>query len=408
MAMKIAFVYDAIYPWVKGGAEMRNYELGKRISAKGHEVHIFGVKWWEGEDVIRYENMTLHGVCKARDLYVNGRRSISEALVFAIKLFPELGKEKFDLIDVSVFPYFSCFAVKAISVLKKTPSVFTWHEVWDGYWYEYMGKAGFFGKIVEKAVSKISEKNIAVSDWTKKRLESLGVLKDNITEIPNGIDLKKISEIKHEGGPTSANSLNSPDFKEKNYDVIFAGRLIKEKNVNFLLKAIALLKTDFPDIRCCIVGDGPEKATLLGLANELAISGNVEFAGFQEYDTLICKIKASKVLVLPSSREGFGMVVIEAFACGVPVVTVTERYNAAQGLVDDGVDGFVVKLGDTEIAEGVKKIIKNVDGYANMSISAVKKTRKYEWDAISEQLLLWYTEQSMIHGQNKRIKKNKL
>ena len=154
--MKIAFVYDAVYPWVKGGAEMRNHELGKRLSARGHEVHIFGVKWWEGEDTIEYENMTLHGVCKARNLYVNGRRSISEALVFAVKLFPELRREKFDLIDVSVFPYFSCFTVKAVSVLKKTPSVFTWHEVWDDYWYEYMGKAGFFGKVIEKAVSKIS------------------------------------------------------------------------------------------------------------------------------------------------------------------------------------------------------------------------------------------------------------
>ncbi len=117
--MKIAFVYDAVYPWVKGGAEMRIHELGKRLSARGHEVHIFGVKWWEGEDTIEYEGMTLHGVCKARNLYVNGRRSISEAIIFAAKLFPALRKEKFDLIDVSVFPYFSCFTVKAVSVLKK-------------------------------------------------------------------------------------------------------------------------------------------------------------------------------------------------------------------------------------------------------------------------------------------------
>jgi glycosyltransferase involved in cell wall biosynthesis len=378
--MKIAFVYDAIYPWVKGGAEMRNYELGKRLSAKGHEVHIFGVKWWEGEDIIRYENLTLHGVCKARDLYVNGRRSISEALVFAIKLFPELRKEKFDLIDVSVFPYFSCFTVKAVSILKKTPSVFTWHEVWDDYWYEYMGIAGFFGKIVEKAVSKISEKNIAVSDWTKKRLESLGVPEENITVVPNGIDLKRISEIEPECGKNSVGARTSTGFDGKIYDVVFAGRLIKEKNVNVLLKAINILKTDFPDIKCCVVGDGPEKEALLKLANKLAISGNVEFAGFQEYKALIGKIKASKVLVLPSSREGFGMVVIEAFACGVPVVTVREKYNAAQGLVGNGVDGFVVKLGDTEIAEGIKKILGVHLRYKGTSEAAFKHVKKYDWN----------------------------
>lgn len=383
--MKIAFVYDAVYPWVKGGAEMRNHELGKRLSARGQEVHIFGVKWWEGEDIIEYENMTLHGVCKARNLYVNGRRSISEALVFAINLFPELRREKFDLIDVSVFPYFSCFTVKAISVLKKSPAVYTWHEVWDDYWYEYMGKAGFFGKVIEKAVSKISDKNIAVSDWTKKRLETLGVPEEKITVIPNGIDLKWISEIESEGGLTSVG------LDGKIYDVIFAGRLIKEKNVDVLLKAVSLLKVDFPDIRCCIVGDGPEKAALVELAKNMEVCGNVEFAGFQEYRALIGKIKASKVLVLPSSREGFGMVVIEAFACGVPVVTVRERYNAAQGLVDDGVDGFVVELGDREIAagiekvikeKGIKNIIKEEAYYKRLSGMSLYKAVEYNWDEI--------------------------
>jgi glycosyltransferase involved in cell wall biosynthesis len=377
--MKIAFVYDAIYPWVKGGAEMRNYELGKRLSARGHEVHIFGVKWWEGEDTIVYENITLHGVCKARNLYVNGRRSITEALVFALKLFPALWREKFNLIDVSVFPYFSCFTVKAVSLLRRTPSVFTWHEVWNDYWYEYMGKAGFLGKTIERAVSKISGENIAVSDWTKKRLESLGVPEKNITIVPNGIDLKRISQIESEGGLISVNSRTSFGSDDKIYDVIFAGRLIKEKNVNVLLKAVSLLKVDFPDIRCCIVGDGPEKAALLKLAKQLAICENVEFAGFQEYEALIGKVKASKILVLPSSREGFGMVVIEAFACGVPVVTVREKYNAAQGLVDDGVDGLVVELGDREIAVGVEKILGRNTKYKKISEAILRKAKTYDW-----------------------------
>lgn len=330
--MKIAFVYDAVYPWVKGGAEIRIYELGKRLSSQGHDVHLFGIKWWEGEDVIRHEGMTLHGVCQARELYVDGRRSIPEALVFAAKLFPPLMKEKFDLIDVSVFPYFSCFTVKAVSVLKKTPAVFTWHEAWGDYWYEYLGKTkGLLGLLIEKAVARISKNDIAVSDWTKDRLEALKGTNSKIAVLPNGVDLKLISEIKPAGkGSSDAQG-------GKIYDVIFAGRLIKEKNVDVLIKAISLLKKDFPEICCCIVGDGPERKALEKLTRELGVRENVIFEGFQEYRALIGKIKASKVLVLPSSREGFGMVVIEAFACGVPVVTVREKYNAAQGLVEDGV-----------------------------------------------------------------------
>jgi glycosyltransferase involved in cell wall biosynthesis len=394
--MKIAFVYDAIYPWVKGGAEMRNYELGKQLSARGHEVHVFGVKWWEGEDIIKYENLTLHGVCKARDLYVNGRRSIAEALIFASKLFPALLRERFDLIDVSVFPYFSIFSVKAVSLLRQTPSVFTWHEVWGDYWYEYMGKAGFFGKVIEKAVSKISGKNVVVSDWTKNRLELLGISKKNITVVPNGVDIELISRIEPEGSQLSADCLTPPGFNGKIYDVIFAGRLIKEKNVDVLLKAVSLLKTEFPDIKCCIVGDGPEKASLMKLATKLDICANVKFAGFQKYEALIGKIKASRTLVLPSSREGFGMVVIEAFACGVPVVTVREKYNAAQGLVNDGEDGFVVELGSKEIADGINKLLENNKSCAEMTVFMGKKIKMYSWDAISEQLLLIYMEMNNI------------
>lgn len=375
--MKIAFVYDAVYPWVKGGAEIRIHELGKRLSSEGHDVHLFGIKWWEGGDIIRHEGMTLHGVCKARELYVNGRRSITAALVFAVKLFPALLKEKFDLIDVSVFPYFSCFTVKTVSVLKKTPAVFTWHEVWGDYWYEYLGKMkGFFGFLIEKTVATISKNNIAVSDWTKDRLEALKGTDSEIAVLYNGVDLKLISGIKPAGGGSSERQGG------KIYDVIFAGRLIKEKNVDVLIKAVSLLKKDFPEICCCIVGDGPERKALEKLTHELGVQENVIFAGFQEYRVLIGKIKASKVLVLPSSREGFGMVVIEAFACGVPVVTVSEKYNAAQGLVEDGVDGFVVRLEEREIAEGVEKMLEKNSGNKEASEATFNKARKYDWDEI--------------------------
>ena len=162
---------------------------------------------------------------------------------------------------------------------------------------------------------------------------------------------------------------------------------------------MALLKVDFPDIRCCIVGDGPEKPALVELAKNMEVCGNVEFAGFQEYRALIGKIKASKVLVLPSSREGFGMVVIEAFACGVPVVTVRERYNAAQGLVDDGVDGFVVELGDREIAKGIERILVKNTNYKQISEAVFRKANKYDWIEVLMKLENSYEEfaLSLIH-----------
>ena len=78
----------------------------------------------------------------------------------------------------------------------------------------------------------------------------------------------------------------------------------------------------------------------------------------EDYDDLIGYMKSSKVLVLPSTREGFGMVVIEANACGIPVVTVDHPMNAAVDLVIDGVNGFKTQLETEDMAD---KIIKSIE-----------------------------------------------
>ena len=276
--MKIAMVYDAIYPWVKGGGEKRIYELSKRLVEQGHEVHLFGLNWWRGPEIIEKNDIILHGVCDKMELYVNGRRSISEAIIFSIKLLPALARERYDIIDVTAFPYFSCFTAKFIMMFSCTPMLITWHEVWGDYWYEYMGKLGFFGRIVEYIASKLAKKSIAVSKMTRNNLEQLGIKSENISTIFNGINIKEIDNI-------------SPS--EIKCDVIFVGRLIKEKNVDILIKAIYLVKNNFPNIQCHIIGDGPEKKKLTDLAVEYGLIGIVRFLPFREHYDVIARIKSS-------------------------------------------------------------------------------------------------------------------
>ncbi|MFH0904460.1 MAG: glycosyltransferase family 4 protein [Methanobacteriota archaeon] len=374
--MKLAFVYDAVYPWVKGGAEKRIYELGRRLVQQGHDVHVFGVKWWDGADVITNEGMVLHGVCGKKELYVHGRRSISEAVIFSIELIPHLFKEKFDLIDVSVFPYFSCFSVKLVSVLTRTPVIFTWHEVWGDYWYEYMGRFGYFGKLVESIVSKLTSKSIAVSEMTKNGLGSLGVSAENIRIVPNGIDVKIISSIK-------------PSVDK--CDIIFVGRLIKEKNADVLIEAMDHARKVLPDIKCHIIGDGPERERLLRLVSEYGLSNNVRFFGFMDYNDVIAHMKSSRALVIPSSREGFGMVVIEAYACGVPVITVRGPRNAACGLVNEKT-GFVVNLDAKELGETICVLMNDAALQKKMSKSALDAAQDHDWDMISRRLMSVYSK----------------
>ena len=376
--MKIGMVYDAIYPYVNGGGEKRIYELSKRLVAQGHEVHLFGVKWWDGSDIIEKEGMVLHGVCGKMELYVNGRRSISEAIIFSVKLLPHLVKERYDIIDVTAFPYFSCFTTRLISIYKGTPMIITWHEVWGDYWYEYMGKSGFFGKTIEYVASKLGKKSIAVSRMTENNLELLGIDKGNIHMIPNGVDIKRINSI-----PPSTVKC----------DIIFVGRLIKEKNVDILLEAINIIREDFPYVQCHIIGGGPERGRLVDLTVEYGLIGTVRFFEFMEHDEVIARIKSSKMLVLPSSREGFGMVVIEAFACGAPVITVRKERNAASELISNGT-GLIVGLNGEELSDAISVLMNMKDDIREkMSECVIDIARTYDWDSIVEQLTNLYYSQ---------------
>lgn len=372
--MKIAFVYDAVYPWIKGGAEKRIYEIGKRLAEKGHNVHVFGIKWWDGTDVIMYEGMVLHGVCLPMELYVNGRRSIAEAIIFSIKVFPHLIRDKFDIMDVSAFPYFSCFSAKLVSVIRRTPMVITWHEVWGDYWYEYLGKQGFFGTIVEVMVSKLSSRCIVVSEITKNNLESLGSSCKNVQIVQNGIDLKKIDGI-------------TPSIHK--CDIIFIGRLIREKKIDLLIEAMIHVKKSLPEVECHIIGGGPEKERLYDLVIRHGLQDNIKFLGFLDHDEVISNIKSSKVLALPSIREGFGMVVIEAFGCGIPVVIVRHQGNAACELVDEGT-GIIADQDPKELAKAFLKLILDNGQRTRMAFNSKQKAQGYDWDNIVELITNFY------------------
>jgi len=365
--MKIAFVYDAIYPYVVGGGEQRIWEIAKKLAQRGHQVHLFGMKYWDGEDVIIKDGVYLHGVCRPQKLYVEGRRSIKEAIYFAREVVKPLLKEDFDIIDCQNFPYFPCFSAKFYALRRKNSIlVITWLEVWNNYWYEYLGRKGIFGKWIERMVVRLSKNMIAISESTKRGLLSIGA-RGNIKIVPNGVDLEEINAV--------------PSASDES-DVIFAGRLIKEKNIDVLIKSIGLIKGAIPDISCFIIGDGPERSSLEKLTQDLGLEESIHFLGFlaRSQDVFAC-MKSSKVLVLPSTREGFGIVVLEANACGLPVVTVRHPQNAASDLIIDGKNGFLCELNEKDMAE---KITIALEARQNLFQGCVDYARNYDWDKVAD------------------------
>ena len=369
--MKIAFVYDVIYPYVKGGVEKRIRELAIRLSARGHDVHILGMKYWEGPDTIKKDGVTLHGICPAQPLYADGRRTIGEALYFSYRLIPFLVREEFDIIDCQQFPYFPCFPVKLASVMKKKPFVITWHEVWGDYWYEYLGWKGAFGKTTERLVAGLTSDMIAVSGSTAKKLRRINV-HDEISIIPNGID---------------SGHLNSLPPGTVSSDLIFVGRLIKEKHVDVLVRAFAKLLPGSPDLTLLILGDGPERESISSLIRDLVPEDRVCFKPFVDsHDEVIGLMKASHICVIPSTREGFGIAALEALACGLPVVTVDHPDNAIRELITEET-GFLSSLSVEDLAEKIQTALRQ---YPEMRAACSNSAAEYDWDRIVLQLECCY------------------
>ena len=376
--MKIAIIYDAIYPWVKGGVEKRVWELAVRLTHRGHEVHLFGMKFWDGEDILIRDGVILHGVCPAQKLYAGGRRSVWQAMYFSISLIAPLLKEKSDIIDCQQFPLLSCYSSWFVSRVRKIPLVITWYEVWDDYWYDYLGYKGLIAKQIERNIASFSCPAMSVSLLTAHRFRTT-FTKSVDTVIPVGIDISKIRSI-------------PPSTEES--DIIFIGRLIKEKHVDLLVRAFGILSSEKPELRLLIIGEGPAQDAISNLIQELSLEDRISCRGFQEnHDEIIKLMKNSKVFVNPSTREGFGITALEALACGLPVVTIDHPANAIRDLITEK-NGFLCSLSPNDLAD---TILRALCQYTDMKDACIASAAPYDWEQITSDVEKYY--QSVIDSQ---------
>lgn len=365
--MKIAVVSDAILPYNIGGKEKRIFELTNRISKK-HSIEIFTMNWWNGKKSRRENNCRLRAVCRKSNLYAGEKRSLMQALAFSFGLFPSLLKSKFDVVDCDEFPFFPVFSSKLACIAKRKPLVVTWHEVWNGYWSEYLGRLGFVGMAVERLASKLPNLIVAVSEKTRRDLIQIGVNPEKIVVVPNGVDVNAIKRI------VPAN---------KGFDIVFAGRLLKHKNAHLLIESIDILKKQNPKISCLIVGEGPEFGNLKNMIEEKNLQKNILLRKFFPRQKEILSImKKSGLFVFPSVREGFGLIVIEANACGLPVLVCRSENNAAVDLVDTGENGCIVRAESRAIAKAIRAM--QSQAWDKKLIRA--KSAGYDWDSVSKKM----------------------
>lgn len=377
--MKIAFVSDSIYPYFHGGKEKRLHELATRLARRGHDVHIYTMHWWNEPVQIKVEHgITLHAISRKRALYHGDKRSMVQALAFGFACL-KLWRVRADVIDVDHMPFFPVFGAWVAHFFYARPLIGTWHEALSRRdWHEYMGKLGVVSFAIERMSTWLPAHIIAASGHTRHNLAAFHDRRNHVSVVASGIDTAQLTAVKPADEPC---------------DILYVGRLVKDKRVDLLLRSFMHVLHTQPDTRLVIVGDGIERQNLEQLARELHIDHAVSFTGRVAEDTDIYRyMKKAKVFVSASSREGFGIVIIEAIACGTPVVVADSEANASKDLVEQGVTGSVVRATPQAFADACLQWLKKEPNAQQLADTA----RQFDWETLAERLEVQYQKVQVL------------
>jgi glycosyltransferase involved in cell wall biosynthesis len=369
--LRILFVSELFYPYVKGGAEKRFYEIAVRLAAQGHDVHWVAARAWEGPADRDLDGIHLHAIGRPQDLYAeDGKRAVWPALRFTFFLVGALIRRRrifssAEVIDSSLYPFFHCFAIRGF--LPRKPMVITWHEYWGPYWTEYLGWKGWAGRLVERMTPWTATRVLAVADNVERVLEQAGVPRRKLNIVSNGVDCGRIDAV----APSS-----------EACDVVYFGRLKEHKNVDLLLRATALMAKEMPGIRVTIIGDGPERARLEALSASLGTAGAVRFTGeIESHDEVVARVKGARVFVHPSTKEGGSSITLfEANGCGVPVVAFRSALGIDEAMIEEGVNGLWVEEFTPEaLAEVVLRCLATPGLQEQLSSSSKAWAARFDW-----------------------------
>ncbi|HLI31903.1 MAG TPA: glycosyltransferase [Solirubrobacteraceae bacterium] len=345
--MRICIVYDCLYPYTVGGAERWYRELAERLVAEGHDVTYLTLRQWErGARLDLDPRISVHAVGPRMALYTGDRRRILPPLRFGSGVLAHLLRHghRYEVVYTASFPYFSLLAAGVAARLYRYRLVVDWHEVWsEAYWREYLGPlGGRIGHAVQRLCARIPQRAFCFSRLYAQRLRAEG-MRGELTILRGQYQ---------PSGRTPSAPASTTDEQGAGAPVLFAGRMIPEKQVLLGLEAVAIARARLPELQACFFGEGPQRRALLARIERLGLADCVSAPGFVSAEVLAAAMRGALCLLLPSRREGYGKVVVEAAAFGTPSIVVAGQDNAATELIEDGVNGFLVTAADPHQLSG--------------------------------------------------------
>lgn len=329
-SVRICLVYDCLYPHTVGGLERYLRTVAVRLAAENHEITYLTLRQWDrGVRPDGPPGTRVIAVGPRMALYTEaGERRILPPLVFGAGILLHLLRHgrRYDVVHTASFPYFSLLAAALVRPLHGFALVVDWFEFWSrAYWREYLGGlGGRVGWTVQKLCMLVPQRAFCFARLTGRRLREEGI-HGGVTVLTGLWDGPLEPD-----GPAAAEPL-----------VVFAGRHIPEKRAPAVVPAVVLAARSIPGLHGRILGDGPERPAVLAAIADEAAEGIVEAPGFVSAEAVQADLSRALCLVLPSRREGYGLVVVEACSRGTPSVLVAEEDNAAAELIEDGVNGVI-------------------------------------------------------------------
>lgn len=379
--MKILFVTTAFPRWMGDHQAPFLLEEVKQLSARGQKVtviamHCPGAKSHEEMDgveiyrtrylperleILRKEEGGIPASFKKSPWYI-----IALGCFFIMQVMAVLKRcNEFDLIHAQWT--LSGFIAWAVALIKRKPYIVTLH----GSDMVFAGKYSWVRWFTKLCLNN-AKKVIAVSHALANDCRKMGIKDELIEVIPNGVDT----------------DFFVPGFLPKKNTLLYVGSLTNGKGVNYLIESMPIVWNCYPDVDLIITGDGPQRISWLELSEKFN-KNKIHFTGTKNREEIRLELQQSKILVLPSLHEGFGVVLIEALACGTPCIA--SRVGGIPDILNENV-GILVNPGNAnDLADAILQLLSDQAIYDQMRVSARKHAvEHFGWQITSQKLINTY------------------
>ena len=271
-------------------------------------------------------------------------------------------------------------ALPFLLFFRNNPKVLTIHGMnYEWEWIRNKGIiVGCIFMIITKLVNKKMDKIILVDEASKEFCKTSG---NKVVVIPVGVDTEKFKLM------DKASLRKKYNFNRNDKIILYVGRFKKEKGLDLLIKSFMKVQNKIPDCKLVLVGDGPEKQNLSKVVDDLKLR-NVQFIDTVEHNEIPRIMNCADVFALCSLYEGMPTVVLEALACGVPVVSTD--VGDVHKVVHDNETGYIVK---SRTVDGIaSKLIETLNNSYRLKENCVETAQEYSWGKIAEQIKEVYDE----------------